>query len=103
MTGKPGAEQEATASLESAIDKAKEVAAEIQQAADNLAVVNTVLQDQIPDEVQAGEVAQALDQNEQVEKIITRSAETLEAVNDELEKATAVSARRAGQAAGAAR
>ncbi len=89
MTAKNGADPQASASLESAIDKAKEVAAEIQQAADNLAVVNTVLQDQIPDAIQVGEVAQALDQSEAVESLITRSAETLDRVNSELEKAAA--------------
>ena len=95
MTGKSGADPQASASLESAIERAKEVAAEIQQAADNLAVVNTVLQDQIPDEIQVGEVAQALDQSDEVEKTITRSAQTLDAVNNELENAAAASARRA--------
>ena len=89
MTAKPQADPRADASLESTIDKAKEVAAEIQQAADNLAVVNTVLQDQIPDEIQIGEVAQALGQSDEVEKTITKSAETLNEVNAELEKAAA--------------
>ena len=93
MTEKTGADPQAAAPLESAIEKAKEVAAEIREAADNLAVVNTVLQDQIPDEVQVGEVAQALGQSDAVEKIITKSAETLDQVNTELEQAA--SARRA--------
>ena len=95
MTATSGADPHGSAALESAIDKAKEVAAEIQQAADNLAVANTVLQDQIPDEVQVGEVAQALDQSDQVEKTITKSAETLDQVNSELEKAAGSRARRA--------
>ena len=86
---------QAGASLEETIEKAMEVAAEIREAADHLAVVNTVLQDQIPDEVQVGEVAQALDQSAVVEKAIARSAETLSAVNTELDKAAAANARRA--------
>lgn len=89
MTAKPQADPQADASLESAIDKAKEVAAEIQQAADNLAVVNTVLQDQIPEDIQTGEVAQALGQSDEVEKTITKSAEVLNEVNTELDKAAA--------------
>ena len=93
MTGKSGPELNGSASLDRAIDRAKEVAAEIQEAADNLAVVNTVLQDQIPDAIQVGEVAQALDQSGEVEKAISRSAETLDTVNAELDKAAA--ARRA--------
>ncbi len=89
MSARSGADQQAADSLENVIDKAKEVAAEIQQAADNLAVANTVLQEQIPDEVQVGEVAQALGQSDEVEKIITKSAETLDQVNSEIEKAAA--------------
>ena len=89
MSARSGADQQAADSLENVIDKAKEVAAEIQQAADNLAVANTVLQEQIPDEVQVGEVAQALGQSDEVEKIITKSAEMLDQVNSEIEKAAA--------------
>lgn len=82
-----------TATLQKAIAEAKQVAAEIRDAADHLAVVNTVLQDQIPDDVQVGEVAQALAQSEEVEKNVAKSAETLDSVNNALAKATA--ARRA--------
>ena len=74
------------AELERAIEEVKEVAAEIRDAADHLSVVNTVLQDQLPDAVQVGEVAQALEQSESVEKNIAKSADTLEAVNTVLEK-----------------
>ena len=75
---------DAAASMEHTLDKARQVAAEIRQAADNLAVVNTVLEEQLPDEVQVGEVAQALDQSGAVEKRLTRSAERLTQVNAEL-------------------
>ena len=73
--------------LDRAIDKAKKVAAEIQQAADNLSIVNAVLQERIPREVQVGDVAQALDQSDEVEEIIDDSAKALEQVNGELEQA----------------
>ncbi|PZQ63937.1 MAG: hypothetical protein DI563_27230 [Variovorax paradoxus] len=75
---------DAQASLEQTIDKAKEVAAEIRQAADNLAVVNTVLEEKLPDHVQVGEVAQALDQSVEVEKQLSESVDRLQQVHDEL-------------------
>lgn len=93
MSAKTSADQPSADRLERAIDKAKEVAAEIAQAADNLAVANTVLQNQIPEEAQVGEVAQALEQSDQVEKLVTQSAQTLDKVHNEIEKA-AVPARR---------
>lgn len=91
---------DATASLERTIDKAKEVAAEIRQAADHLAVVNTVLETQLPDHVQVGEVAQALDHSDAVEKQLNESAERLEEVNAELEQGAKVAAGQAGAPAG---
>lgn len=75
---------DAQASLEKTIDKAKEVAAEIRQAADNLAVVNTVLEQRLPDEVQVGDVAQALDQSAEVEKQLSDSVDRLQKVHAQL-------------------
>ena len=75
---------DAQASLEQTIDKAKEVAAEIRQAADNLAVVNTVLEEALPEDVQVGEVAQALDQSAEVEKQLSDSVERLQQAHEEL-------------------
>ena len=83
---------QAVEALERTIDQAKAVAAEIRQAADNLAVVNTVLEEVLPDHVQVGEVAQALDQSGQVEEQIIRSAEVLDA----LEAAQSQVAKKAG-------
>lgn len=83
---------QAVEALERTIDQAKAVAAEIRQAADNLAVVNTVLEEALPEHVQVGEVAQALDQSGQVEAQINRSAEVLDALETaqaELEKKAA--------------
>ena len=88
MTEEPKqAPAKSPADLERAIEEVKEVAAEIRDAADHLQVVNTVLQDQLPDAVQVGEVAQALEQSETVEKNIAKSADSLDAVNTALEKA----------------
>lgn len=85
---------EAVATLEKAIEKAKEVAADIRQAADDLAVANTVLSTELADEVRTGEVAQALEHGEHVEKTLTKSAETLDEVNASLDSVTQPSAKR---------
>lgn len=77
-----------SAALDAAIEKAKEVAAEIKQAADDLAVANTVLETKLAEEVKVGEVAQALDHTDAVEKTLTKSAEALEEVNAALESAS---------------
>lgn len=76
---------EAAATLEQAIEKAKEVAADIRQAADDLAVANTVLSTELSDDVRTGEVAQALEHGDNVEKTLTKSAEALDEVNASLE------------------
>ena len=85
---KAAAQTEAGAALESAIEKAKEVAADIQQAADNLAVVNTVLETNLADNLRVGEVAQALDHSGEVEKTLAKSVKALEEVNAALEGGT---------------
>ena len=77
-----------SAALDAAIEKAKEVAADIKQAADDLAVANTVLETKLAEEVKVGEVAQALDHTDAVEKTLTKSAEALDEVNAALENAS---------------
>jgi flagellar biosynthesis/type III secretory pathway ATPase len=72
---------EAAATLEQAIEKAKEVAADIRQAADDLAVANTVLESHLAEEGRDPEVDMALDHTDAVEKTLTRSADTLDEVN----------------------
>ena len=54
----------------------------------NLAVVNTVLEENLPDHVQVGEVAQALDQSVEVEKQLSESVDRLQQVHDELGQST---------------
>ncbi len=76
---------EAAATLEKAIEKAKEVAADIRQAADDLAVANTVLGTELAEDVRTGEVAQALEHGESVEKTLNKSADTLDEVNASLD------------------
>ena len=84
----PASNSTDSAALDAAIEKAKEVAADIKQAADDLAVANTVLETKLAEEVKVGEVAQALDHTESVEKTLTKSAEALEEVNTALENAS---------------
>lgn len=79
---------EAAAHLEKAIEKAKDVAADIRQAADNLAVANTVLETKLAEEVRTGEVAQALEHGDAVEKTLAKSADALDEVNASLEIAS---------------
>ena len=86
MPQPPDAEADAT--QEQAIEKAKEVAADIRQAADDLAVANTVLSTELSDDVRTGEVAQALEHGNTVEKTLTKSAEALDEVNASLERAS---------------
>lgn len=84
---------EAAATLEKAIEKAKEVAADIRQAADDLAVANTVLDNELDEDARTGEVAQALEHGDQVEKTLTRSAETLDEVNASLDSVASSAAK----------
>jgi len=86
---KKQAAAEAAAALEQTLDKAKEVAAEIRQAADHLAVVNTVLGEQLPDEVQVGEVAQALEHGDTIEQQLSDSVDRLEEAHEELSQQAA--------------
>ncbi len=83
----PSNDAQAARDLELAIEKAKEVAADIRQAADDLAVANTVLDSHLGEQARTREVDLALDHTGAVEKTLTRSAETLDQVNDALDKA----------------
>lgn len=83
----PTNDAEAAAALEQAIEKAKEVAADIRQAADDLAVANTVLDTHLAEEARTREVDQALEHTDAVEKTLNKSAEALREVNNALDKA----------------
>ncbi|RCW64427.1 hypothetical protein [Pseudorhodoferax soli] len=85
----PSKDAQAAKDLEQAIEKAKEVAADIRQAADDLAVANTVLDTHLSEQARTREVDQALDHQGAVEKTLTKSAETLDQVNNALDKAAA--------------
>ncbi len=72
--------------LENAQKKTRAVKAEIERAADQAAVIGTVLAQELPDEVQVGEVAGAIEQTEALEEKLTKSAEALADVTAELEQ-----------------
>lgn len=90
----PSKDAEAAAALEQAIEKAKGVAADIRQAADDLAVANTVLDTHLSEEARTREIEQALGHTGAVEKTLTQSAETLDEVNAALDNVPASGARR---------
>jgi len=80
----------ATPPLEDALAKGQSVAADVQSASDDLAVVNTVLEQELPDDVQVGEVAQAIEHTGHLEKKLAESAKQLSEANaalaEELQK-----------------
>ena len=70
--------------LEEAHKKAKAVKTEVQRAADHAAVIGIVLAQELPDDVQVGDVAQAIEQTEELEQKLADSATTLAEVSAEL-------------------
>ena len=94
----PSKPDRATTPLDQTLDKTEAVAAEVQRASDDLAVINTVLEQELPDDVQVGDVAQAIEHTGQLEKKLAESAEALAEVSatlaQEIEKRTESSARR---------
>jgi methyl-accepting chemotaxis protein len=98
MAGQPQTMQRGTTSLDRTLQKSEQVAADVQRASDNLAVVNTVLEQELPDEIQVGEVAQAIEHTSQLEQKLAKSAEKLAEVNaalsEEIEKRLEATAER---------
>jgi methyl-accepting chemotaxis protein len=98
MAGQPQTSPRGTTSLDETLEKSEQVAADVQRASDNLAIVSTVLEQELPEEVQVGEVAQAIEQTSQLEEKLAKSAEKLAEVNaalsEEIEKRLEVTAER---------
>jgi len=70
-----------------ALEKNKQVAEEIKEAADDLLVVHTVLEKELPKkETGQAEVDQAVAHTSEIEKRLTKSAEVLDEVNEALER-----------------
>jgi hypothetical protein len=72
--------------LKRALDENESVKASVEQSAAELMVINTVLKQEIPPEVQTGDVAQALEKTDALETRIQESAEDLAQVNEVLEQ-----------------
>ena len=70
--------------LQEAHKKTKAVAAEIERASDHAGVIGTVLAQELPSELLRGEVAQAVEQTEELEQKLAQSAATLAEVSAEL-------------------
>lgn len=70
--------------LEKAQQTTQVVQAEIERAADQAAVIGTVLAQELPDEVQVGDVAVAIEQTEALEQKLEKSAQALAEVTAEL-------------------
>ena len=71
--------------LARALDQNETVQVTVEQSADELLLINTVLKHEIPDHIQTDAVAQALQQGGELEGKIQESAENLALVNEALE------------------
>lgn len=72
--------------LQEPLEKTEAVAAEIERAANHALVIGTVLAHEIPAELQVGEVAQAIEQTEDLKQQLAESAEKLGDVSVALEQ-----------------
>lgn len=77
-------QREQTGGLQVVHEKTKAVEADLLRASDQVAVIGTVLAQQLPDDVQVGDVAQAIEQTEELEQKLAESAATLAEVSTEL-------------------
>lgn len=72
--------------LQRALDQNVAATATVMQSADALLVINTVLKQELPDDIQTGEVAQALQKTDELEVRIQDTAQDLEQVNQALSR-----------------
>jgi division protein CdvB (Snf7/Vps24/ESCRT-III family) len=86
---KPGPAKSArdTAPIADALDKNKQVAEEVKDVADELAVVHAVLDKKLPRDANATDVAQAVARADHLEKRLTASGAVLDEVNESLQRA----------------
>ena len=83
----PGDHSETPASskpLAQALAQNEQVKDKVVAVAEDLLVINTVLKQEIPQQVQTGEVAQALEKHEELEIQVQECAEELQSVNQAL-------------------
>ncbi len=72
--------------LKKPLQKTQAVTSDLQTASDHALVIGTVLAQELPPHVQVGEVAQAIEQTEELKEKLAESAETLTEVSAELEQ-----------------
>jgi C4-dicarboxylate-specific signal transduction histidine kinase len=84
MSQQPSSPSSAAAPLVRALDKNEAVKETVAQSANELLVINAVLKQELPNEVQAGEVAHALRKTDELETRIHDSAQDLAQVNQVL-------------------
>jgi phosphoglycerate-specific signal transduction histidine kinase len=70
--------------LGQALEQNETIRDSVEQSAAELLVINTVLKQELPDDVQIGEIAQALQKTDELETRIQESAEELAEVNQVL-------------------
>lgn len=75
--------------LSEALKENKQVAEDIKSAADDLAVVHAVLEKELPEEAMNDDAVQAVEQTQEIEKRLSKSAKKLDAVNRRLHRETA--------------
>ena len=86
MAGPDNSQPEPRAPLDQSAGKTREVAADVKRASEELLVINTVLEQEPPDELQVGDVAQAIEHTGHLEKKLAESAESLAEVHAALEE-----------------
>lgn len=84
-----GSTEGAHPSLTQTLNQTIEVKEKIVGVGDELLIVNTVLKQEIPEKLQTGEVAQALDKHEELETIVQECVGDLAEVNEALEEEVA--------------
>lgn len=72
--------------LQKPLQKTQAVTSDLHNATDHALVISSVLAQELPAHVQVGEVAQALEQTEELKDKLAESAETLTEVSAELEQ-----------------
>jgi hypothetical protein len=80
----PTLEQIAASPILDALDKNKQAAETVEQAAHDLAVVHAVLDKGVPAEARTGDMDQAVTQTSELEKRLSQSVELLQEVNQTL-------------------
>ncbi|MBU1359164.1 MAG: hypothetical protein KKC85_22135 [Gammaproteobacteria bacterium] len=70
--------------LDEVLESTHDVASEVQKASDDLAVVHTVLEQEVPKDAQAGDVAQAIAHTGEIERKLAKSADQLVEANQAL-------------------